>query len=56
VRLLEAREPDHAVESITGHLSRRMLEPYSPIRLEAKKDALDRVDQSSKLPSLKAKK
>lgn len=28
--LLEAGEPDHVVESITGHLSRRMLEHYSP--------------------------
>lgn len=42
-RLLEAGEPDHVVESITGHLSRRMLEPYSHIRLKAKKAALDRV-------------
>ena len=36
-RLLEAGEPDHVVESITGHLSRRMLEHYSHIRLAAKK-------------------
>ena len=28
-RLLEAGEPDHVIESITGHLSRRMLEHYS---------------------------
>ena len=35
-RLLEAGEPDHVVESITGHLSRRMLE-HSHIRLNAKK-------------------
>ena len=45
-RLLEAGEPDHVVESITGHLSRRMLEHYSHIRLKAKKEALDRLDQS----------
>jgi integrase len=42
-RLLEAGEPDHVVESITGHLSRRMLEHYSHIRLKAKKAALDRL-------------
>ena len=36
-RLLEAGEPDHVVESITGHLSRRMLEHYSHIRLKAKR-------------------
>jgi integrase len=41
--LLEAGEPDHVVESITGHLSRRMLEHYSHIRLAAKKQALDRL-------------
>lgn len=46
-RLLEAGEPDHVVESITGHLSRRMLEHYSHIRLKAKKDALDRLDRSN---------
>jgi integrase len=55
-RLLEAGEPDHVVESITGHLSRRMLEHYSHIRLNAKKAALDRLDQSAKGSSLKATK
>ena len=54
-RLLEAGEPDHVVESITGHLSRRMLEHYSHIRLEAKKQALDRLDRPPKQSSLKAK-
>ena len=44
-RLLEAGEPDHVVESITGHLSRRMLEHYSHIRLKAKKAALDRLGE-----------
>jgi integrase len=47
-RLLEAGEPDHVVESITGHLSRRMLEHYSHIRLSAKKAALDRLNQPRK--------
>jgi predicted nucleic acid-binding Zn-ribbon protein len=42
----EVLEPDHVVESITGHLSRRMLEHYSHIRLNAKKAALDRLDGS----------
>jgi integrase len=50
-RLLEAGEPDHVVESITGHLSRRMLEHYSHIRLHAKRVALDRLDQASKPPT-----
>lgn len=52
-RLLEAGEPDHVVESITGHLSRRMLEHYSHIRLNAKKVALDRLDASTKSATLK---
>ncbi len=42
-RLLEAGEPDHVVESITGHLFRRMLEHYSHIRIAAKKRTLDRL-------------
>ena len=52
-RLLEAGEPDHVVESITGHLSRRMLEHYSHIRLNAKKAALDRLDTSTRSPTRK---
>jgi integrase len=48
-RLLEAGEPDHVVESITGHLSRRILEHYSHIRLDAKKRALDRLASGTKL-------
>jgi len=55
-RLLEAGEPDHVVESITGHLSRRMLEHYSHIRLKAKKAALDRLDESTKGRSIKSAK
>jgi len=35
---------DHVLESITGHLSRRMLEHYSHIRLDAKRQALDALD------------
>jgi hypothetical protein len=31
-------------ESITGHLSRRMLEHYSHIRIDAKRQALDALD------------
>jgi mannose-6-phosphate isomerase-like protein (cupin superfamily) len=52
-RLLEAGEPDHVVESITGHLSRRMLEHYSHIRLNAKKAALDRLAASTKGATIK---
>ena len=55
-RLLEAGEPDHVVESITGHLSRRMLEHYSHIRLSAKKAALDRLGRSLKDTPIKSAK
>jgi hypothetical protein len=48
-----AGEPDHVVESITGHLSRRMLEHYSHIRLNGKRAALDRLEQSGKAATLK---
>ena len=42
--LAEAGVPDHVMESISGHLSRRMLEHYSHVRLEAKREALDALD------------
>ena len=42
--LAEMGVPDHVMESITGHLSRRMLEHYSHIRLEAKRKALESLE------------
>jgi hypothetical protein len=36
------REPDHVVESIIGHVLRRMLKHYSH---QAKRAALDRLDE-----------
>ena len=42
--LAEMGVPDHVIESITGHLSRRMLEHYSHIRLEAKRQALEALE------------
>jgi hypothetical protein len=35
---------DHVLESISGHLSRRMLEHDSHIRIDAKRQALDALD------------
>jgi hypothetical protein len=35
---------DHVLESISGHLMRRMLEHYSHIRIDAKRQALDALD------------
>jgi hypothetical protein len=42
--LAEMRVADHVLESISGHLSRRMLEHYSHIRIDAKRQALDALD------------
>jgi integrase len=39
--LAEMGVADHVLESISGHLSRRMLEHYSHIRIDAKRQALD---------------
>jgi intergrase/recombinase len=43
--LLESGEPEHVVESITGHLSRRMLEHYAHVRVKAKGQALARMEE-----------
>jgi integrase len=42
--MAEAGVPDHVMESISGHLSRRMLEHYPHVRIEAKREALDALD------------
>jgi hypothetical protein len=42
--LAEMGVADHVLESISGHLSRRMLEHYSHIRIDAKRQALDGLD------------
>jgi integrase len=42
--LAELGVADHVLESISGHLSRRMLEHYSHIRIDAKRQALDVLD------------
>ncbi len=42
--LAEMGVADHVLESISGHLSRRMLEHYSHIRIDAKRQALDVLD------------
>ena len=44
--LAEMGVADHLLESISGHLSRRMLEHYSHIRIDAKRQALDALDQA----------
>jgi hypothetical protein len=48
--ILETRQPASpdntrpVLESISGHLSRRMMEHYSHIRIDAKRQALDALD------------
>ena len=42
--LLEAGEPEHVIEAVTGHLSRQMLEHYSHQRLKAKGQMLARME------------
>jgi len=44
--LAELGVADHVLESISGHLSRRMLEYYSHIRLDSKRQALDALDEA----------
>jgi integrase len=44
--LAEMGVADHVLESISGHLSRRMLEHYSHIRIDAKRQALDALDDA----------
>ena len=42
--LAELGVADHVLESISGHLSRRMLEHYSHIRIDAKRQALEALE------------
>ena len=44
LELAEMGVAAHVLESIAGHLSRRMLEHYSHIRIDAKRQALDALD------------
>jgi hypothetical protein len=44
--LAEMGVADHVLESISGHPSRRMLEHYSHIRIDAKRQALDALDNA----------
>ena len=46
--LLEAGEPEHVIEAVTGHLSRKMLEHYSHQRLKAKGQMLARLEERRK--------
>ena len=45
-KLAETLASDQTIMSIAGHVSRRMLEHYSHIRMHAKRTALDAISQS----------
>ena len=42
--LLEAGEPEHVIQAVTGQLSKKMLEHYSHQRLKAKGQMLARLE------------
>jgi integrase len=43
--LAQRQTPDATIQAISGHLSRKMLEHYSHVRLEAKRRAVESLDQ-----------
>jgi integrase len=51
--LAEMGVADHELESISGHLSRRMLEHSSHLRMDAKRQALDALDVAPASEDLK---
>ena len=42
--LAQTQTPDATIQAISGHLSRKMLEHYSHVRLEAKRRAVEALD------------
>ena len=42
-KLAESQASEHTLMAIAGHVSRRMIEHYSHIRMEAKRAALDAI-------------
>ncbi|HUZ47336.1 MAG TPA: tyrosine-type recombinase/integrase [Terriglobia bacterium] len=43
-KLAETQTPDATIQAISGHLSRKMIEHYSHIRQEAKRQAVALLD------------
>jgi integrase len=48
--LAERGAPDQTIMALAGHVSRRMLEHYSHIRMTAKREAVDSLVSSSSEP------
>jgi Phage integrase family len=42
--LLEAGEPEHVIQAVTGQLSKKMLEHYSHQRLKGKRSMFERIE------------
>jgi integrase len=53
-KLLESGAPDETVRAIAGHVSEKAMKYYSHIRLEAKKQAVDRL-QPTPIPAVKSR-
>jgi hypothetical protein len=49
-KLGESQASDQTIMSIAGHLSRKMLEHYSHIRMQAKRTALDAIAKPASEP------
>ena len=52
--LLEAGEPEHVIQAVTGQLSKKMLEHYSHQRLKAKGQMLERMELRRKKGTAKS--
>jgi integrase len=48
--LAQTQTPDATIQAISGHLSRKMLEHYSHVRLEAKRRAVEALDAIAAQP------
>jgi integrase len=46
--LAQTQTPDATIQAISGHLSRKMLEHYSHVRLEAKRRAVELLDSQNR--------
>ena len=53
-KLAESQASDMTIMAIAGHVSRRMLEHYSRIRMDAKRKALDAIAEPSNLAAFEA--
>jgi integrase len=48
--LAQTQTPDATIQSLSGHLSRKMLDHYSHVRVEARRRAVELLDAGKKLP------